>query len=47
MVGKKTLAEIPHNQTVTNKWGNQALDEFPKSGDFGIRGIRKLQFDQL
>ena len=35
------FAEIPKNQTKTNRWINQGLDEFLKSRELGDYGIKK------
>ena len=37
--GKLNNAQFPHEKIITIKWGNQLVDEFPHSGDSGIRDI--------
>ena len=45
--GKQSNVQFPHDKKITNKRENQAQDEFPQSGNSGIKGIRKLPFDLL
>ena len=42
--GKLTHAQFPHNQTITDTRGTQALGELPQSGDSGFKSIGKFTF---